>query len=514
MPHFGNPQIGVVSLITVISILFGTLIGVKLSLVIYYCIGFISFYYLARYLKFNRLSAILSAIIYCYSGIISSALGVGMIAFLPYFCSPLIILFYLKSINSFKYLFYTPLLLALTFYQSYQITIVFIPFFLILALCLSIFFRNKRYIFNIVFILLGLILISSPKLILYYELLHNYPRKIIDFSGYTFISLYKYLVSPNQKYHLPSFDSIGYANDENSLYFGFASLILIIVSFFYYFRSKHKNPILSAILIASIINLWLMFGSNVFISLWNLLKKVPFYDSFRVAQRFRFNFPFLIAIFSAYGFNLAFSKRLKKLNFFKYLLVLLVYIQLCLFSYLNFWQYSFIIKTTNNVSKTKIIKQTDVDLISTEHSVDLLGDLKKKNIYLPWSQEFFAIQNNYGTINCYESIPVFISVYAYNNPEYLGEFYTYSNNKSIRPEFWSPNKIEFTLNAKAQDKLIVNQNYDSNWYVSVNSITAISKNYKGLLSIKLHRGYNNVVFSYKPYQKYLNGFNTFISAGH
>jgi hypothetical protein len=512
------PESNYFSIFLPLSILFGTNYGVKLGILIYYLLGFIGFFFLCKYLRLSFWASLVGSVVFVFSGVVSSAIGVGMVNFIYQMYTPYIFLFFLRFHQSqyLRYAFLTAFFLALIIYADFHVLTYVLPNLFLLSIYYLLVKKQTKPIKNLIIVTVITIIIALPKLILYFNVLGLLQNGHINNSGYSLRSILYFLLSLNQHYHY-HYSGIPYGNDENSLYIGIIAFILFFTGLF-----VKKKPKYLILLLLS--NLFIMLGDDVvFFNLWRSLEKLPLLQSIRVAQRFRFGFIVPVAILCGYGFSY-YEKYLKKISNFKkrislyFYFLFLLFFELSIFCYVNFLTKSFIIK----ISKTKLdsvirnvnFYQTSEIIDSYKYSISTSHNIK---IYEPLSPfQFIATKNNIGLIHCSikpnllnfsKSLPA-----SRNSKYYYGEWYFLNQKRKVKPKYWSPNKIELSLNTIYPDKLVINQNYDSGWYVFVNNKKFVSDNFNGLLSVKLKKGYNKVVFSYKPYQKYIDGLLAFISA--
>lgn len=508
MASFGNPQSNIISLNLLLALIFGTILGVKISIFFHFLINIIGFYFLSKLLKISEKASILASIIYGFSGVLSSSLGTGMLPFLAISYIPLVLFFYLKSEgnkNRIVYIVLSAVFLSLSFYEGYHSTLIFLPLLFLMSLIKSI--KEKRLLFirNFVWIIILFIIFSLPKLALSISLISNFPRKIIDESGYTLHNFFYFLLSRKQNYH-GDMDITNYAynTDENSLYVGFLPTYLFLLGLVYLFST---GDFLWIFII--FISILLMLGSNFPINFFLILKKLPFYDSFRVAERFRFNFIIIFSLICGFGFDLILNYLKGIIKTLVYILVLIViFINLFYFSKNNFFDNTFvvsnsIINTTQYINKDFFSVKNNI----VENTID--SNVSKppqyyqgKPVYVPWSNEYILTKNNIGLIDCYESIPIKIYAKGVDEIGYKGEVYLLEESGMAKVGYWSPNLISISVLSlsKKKDLLVINQNFDSNWFVKIDKVIYRARNYKGLISFPIDNSKKEINFFYNPFQ--------------
>ncbi|MGA2491033.1 MAG: hypothetical protein ABSF99_12770, partial [Anaerolineales bacterium] len=136
--QFANPQIPVISFQTLFALLFGTIRGIKLSILFHGVIGFIGFYLLARQYKASYLGSLLASILFSFSGITGSFLSTGMVVFTSLAYTPYILFFFNRSLKNGKWSIICGALFALSFYSGYQIPLLLGVYIFIYTLVISI----------------------------------------------------------------------------------------------------------------------------------------------------------------------------------------------------------------------------------------------------------------------------------------------------------------------------------------------------------------------------------------
>lgn len=499
MPNFANPQSNIISITFLLVLFFGTLSGVKISIFIHYFIALLGFFLLSRNFKLNIGPSLIASVIFAFGGALSSALGVGMLSFIAIAYIPFVLLFFLRALEKegkiWLNIFLSSIFLALSFYTGYQIPIIFLPIFFAYSVFETL-FRKRFYPFMIFILIAGLsLLFILPKLVLGVELISAYPRLITDNSGYSLKNIFYLIFYLNQGYinNLP-LKNISYGMDENSLYVGVIPFLLFVIGFF---KSVKKQR---SIILLFVMSFLLMVG-NVYgnISIWNFLKNFPFYTSFRVAQRFRFDFIIFFALLSGFGF--AFVSKKFPVNFRKpveILIIFIVFINLLAVSYSSFLSKAFIIlNPVSKISNTKFYSVTDYPVnYKYDPKVSMPKIFYYDNNYLPWGSEYTATSNNIGTINCYEPIPVVQNAVSRNSKNYKEEIYLIDNIGKVDIKYWSPDKVVVNLSSKGI--LVMNQNYDAHWLVKVNGEIQRSQQYNGLVSYKIDKP-QEITFFYNPF---------------
>ena len=498
IPALGNPQSEIISLTFLLILAFGTVVGVKISLVAHFFIGAAGFYLLSRYLKLSRWGAFFASIVFTFSGVTASALAVGMTQFLYFFYTPYFIYFLLKALKGKKKLvnvLLSSLVLSLMYYGGYQVPILIIPVLGVFLVLKSIFDKSLAPVVIGISLFILFTLFSSPKLYLNFKLMSAYPREIEDISGYNLGNLIYFTISPKQNIglHLDIRD-FSYGIDENSLYLGIIPVIFFLIGIV-----KTKNKPLVYIL--GLVVLWLMLGNTTDFSLYELLRKLPLYDNFRVAQRFRFVFLIIFSLLAARGYEYL-RGRFKNYQMFLNTIPLLVFVLLFNFANRNLLNYAFIVDP--DVGGIKSYPKTNYPINVDSLRVDYryLGGYEEVEqslaSYKPASNEFIAVGRGLATTDCYDPIPTQRSAAAYGSKSYLG--YAHKNGKVQEVQYWSPQKMTISLSEKGEGVLTINQSYDPGWHAKTANGEPRRLFSKGnLIGVNTLAGDNKIILYYNPF---------------
>jgi hypothetical protein len=509
--QFANPQIPVISFQTVFALLFGTIRGIKLSIFFHGVIGFIGFYFLARQYKVSYVGSLLASIIFSFSGITSSFLSTGMIVFISFAYTPYILMCFNKSIDKGKWGVISGILFAVSFYYSYHIPLILGIYIFIYTLVNSIMKRTLAPFKAFIVLILTSTLLILPKLLFSYQLLHFYPYLVDDISGYSIHNFLYFLLSQKQNlFNEMNVQGYFYGIDENSIYVGIISLVLFLL-FFVKNKKDIKNNI--SLVITSLVILWIMFGNVIYPSLYGVIKHLPVFSSFRVAQRFRFDFIIPFSLISGLGLDnsiklLQIHKLAKPISI---ICLVVIYVDLTIFSTNNFLSKTLIIiNPESHLSKGEAFIQT-VDKspdFEIQRTIQIPDSLLDKNTFSPWSYEYLKIKQNKGVLHCYDPITSSVSAVGISDEKYMGEFHLLELDDKTKVEniFWSPNKLIFKItnaNETMNNSLIINQNYYPGWIVvkdTNNCERAISN--KGLLSTEIDSSIERIAFKFNPLEFY------------
>ena len=506
--QFANPQIAVVSLQTIFAVLLGTLQGLKFSVFFHGVLGFIGFYFLAKQYKLSNLGSMLAAVIFSFSGITGSFLSAGMVVFTSFAYTPFILVFFNKSLENRKWGLVAGILFALSFYAGFHI-----------LLLLGVYILIYTYITCLVkqtlapFISLGImagtaVCLMLPKLILSLQLMQIFPRLQNETSGFSFSNFFYFLLSQKQNM-FREMDVLAYnfGIGENSVYVGILPAALFLYWIIFSNNKGRKEYLI--LLLSTVVTFWLMLGNDIPYSLYAILKNLPFFSSFRVAQRFRFDFIIPFSLLIGLGLD-KLSEALDQHRLARYLplaCVLFVFIDFTIFSSSNFLSKTLIIKNpVNQLTRETVFSQVTNSEpgFPVEEMIALPEEFQNSIAFLPTSYEYLRIEQNEGTVKCYDSITTTESAVGKDNGKYKGEFYLSIPVQGVKAvnTYWSPNKLVYQITHPENalnDLLIVNQNYYPGWIIRTGTFSckkAIKQD--GLIAAKLDASTQSITFEFKP----------------
>jgi len=510
--QFANPQVPVLSIQTALALILGTLRGIKLSIFVHGVIGFVGFYLLARQYKLTYIGSALAAIIFSFSGITSSFLSSGMVVFTNFAYTPYILIFFNKSIDKGKWGIVAGILFAVSFYYSYQIPLLIGVYLLVYTVVKSIAEKTAAPIKAFIILVFTSGVLILPKLFFATQLLRISPRQLSDISGYSIQNFLYFLLSRKQNlFNEMDVQGYYYAIDENSLYVGILAFALFLL---FFARNKKEIGRNAALIITLLIMIWLALGSGVHPSIYAVLRRLPLFSSFRVAQRFRFDLIIPFSLIAGLGVdNLIHLLPKHKLALILAIVCpLIVYADLAIFS------------TTNFLSKTLIITNPETQLWRSDHfvqtgAVNLGFEIRRtieipekyldSNIFIPWSFEYLKIKQNNGVLDCYDPIPLGVKALGAGDENYQGEFHLVDTQADIAVEntFWSPNRLIFKLinnGMTPNNTLIVNQNFYPGWVVVKDGKECKrATNTDGLLFTQIEGTINSLSYKFSPIAYYL-----------
>ncbi len=473
-------------------LIFGPIVGLKLEIFVHLFIGMLGMYQLAKYLKIGKYSSYLPPIVYMLSSIFILHVAEGHVEWITMAFIPWIFLFFLKSSDNFKYIFYCIILISITIFSgSIDIVSILLILLPIYVLSVAIKQNNITMVKKVIIILVGTFLICSIKLIPMLEFVKENPRFVKYDESTVMFSLSSILLSREQdmfyqstKWNIPEQGvksnaiECEYGWHEYGAYIGFVPLILAIIGSLFYFK-KHWP-----LFVTGLVTLWISLGSGAFFNLWSIFHRLPFYNMLHVPSRYIVGFVFCSAIFSGLGLTkLEYASNKKYYKFFIICVICYIFCDLFLVNYP-------LLKNTFTIKPPEV--ERAFEFRQRHRDFCLFPGIIRSSMYP-------ALLNNSGVINNYEVISVERGdVKTVSDVDYKGEVYFLNSNNRIESFDFSPNILKIKVNVKENDRLVINQNYYRGWKGKIGSKKLNISPFSGLISTNLSKGEYLVELFYMP----------------
>ncbi len=439
VPLYANPQFGLVSIQTPLVLLFGSLYGLKMSVVVYYLVGFWGMYLLVNKISRDKLKSILLAYIFCFGGFAAWHLAIGHLTFATYYLVPLLIyLFVNRTINRWGWLWFS---LSLAFFINSS------PHYIVIQACILLvgiyildYIRRFKHQQNtpikqdVISILLASVL-SIHKLLFSLQYLQDFPRILDSQKPLAVTTLFSAIFQPFY-FGQPNTVKLGlqFGWWEYSAYIGVLMFFIIVCCLFRELKNT-KSRNYYCLLCFGIAAICTVIAAGPFYKYapYSIMLRIPVLASMGVPSRWLGWSSFIILL------GLAFYKIKGKVL---YLLLGLTVVELFFIHTSVFYR-----------NYTKIIKPIE------ESEFEQFVDYKADNP----NRFYLATLANRGEVRGYEPI----IGYDYNTREtkrvginFGGKII--SDNAQII--YWSPNKI--IIQRKASGIIELNINPGNYWKVN------------------------------------------------
>jgi hypothetical protein len=468
-PLFANAQVGVFSIQTILTFLFGTIPGIKISIVLYYLAGFWGMHTLVSFIQKSKTKSVLLSYLWVFSSFMTFHLHVGHYTFLTYLLAPWLIYFFLRKKES-KYwsvacgLFIGVFINCAPSYPVLQALVAFAVAFVVEL----VFFQPKRAIIISDFIT-GVIatVLSFPKLFFSIQYSLDFPRESLTEVPITLSTTLRSFIFPFQ--HLYDQSGIGWGWWEVASYVGIPILILFFTaSVWSIFEIYKRKSFLLAIIVALTFFTFLI-GLGAFhpYAPYSLISKIPPFTYMHLSTRW-FGWTFLgilltIALFPKYH---------------KATIIILCIGVIELFI-VNF--------PLMNIFTEK------VSTIYTSHDFQQYENFPSV-IPGSYSNMFFTIKNNYGEIWGYEPM------LGYNRDRPTNRCGINKGCSFVSPNAkvisWSPNKI--VLERIGNGSIEVNMNPSSYWVINGKRMEDIKRVIEPTKDMIIDTEEKNIIIEAKP----------------
>lgn len=431
MGMLANPQSRFLSPFFLLHLLFKPTIGLHLEVTLHLAVMWAGCYVMARALRLPPLAAVVTAVTFCSSSWFSMHLGEGQIVMLPFAYLPWLIaimLFGLETPSRIPAVIAGALLALIVFEGGVLIILYGGPLLLMVAIVEAVRRRSLRpFEFLAIAGVLGVGL-AAFKLIPSYQLTNAHPR-----APWGAMAI-----------HWDEFPRIFWWREQQQL----ASDDRFFIEF-----SNYISPAFLLLgLIAVVTGRWRALpwlamagifllaarGDDGEIPFWRWLKHLPMYSEMRLSSRFDITLTLCVGIVAAYGVD-ALARFGKVGVAIAATLIALGAIDSLVIGPPFLWH---AFDREEQPMETPPSFHQFYDIILFDQTL-----LAKHNTGMPF---------------CYEYTPWPTSVLGFNQSGYRGEQYMVGQGQ-VELLRWSPNRLQYEIEAPTPATLVVNQNYDRNW---------------------------------------------------
>jgi len=490
-PLLANPQSAFLSPFFLLVLLFGAVAGLKLQAILYMFFGLFGTFLLAKKLGITPIPSALAAVAFMLSSWYAVRVVVGHTTFFPFALMPWTLFFYLKSLQSRKWLVAAAITLASMFLAGgvypFYASVLLLGVYSLLS---SISSRNLKPILVVAAVFALTMLLAAVKVLPVIDFTTGVPvEKDVQLTSAGIVARALLLPSQNivkndaatgrsltpesrEKEVATLSGLVPWQWHEYSAYIGIITLLLAVLSLINYKRNWN-------LLLLALFFFLLSLGNSSPIPLWQLLRNLPFLSSLHGPSRFIIPFVFITALLAARTLTTMSVPRKKIVSI---ALLVAVTIEL-LFVSLP------LVSTAFPLTPLKNLQTANPDFIQFYASE-------------PYSSQYPNLLQNLGTLNCYErlhlvtrAVPQFVDGIPYSG--FIGNAYIAETNKSLNLSYFSPNKVRVDL-AEAQinrtSTVVINQNYYKGWKASNGRV----ESHNGLLAAEVTSADREIGFRYAP----------------
>lgn len=472
IPLHANPQSAFLRPAFLFSLIFGCVIGLKIEVLVTLIFGMIGMFLLSQYYTLHSAAGIIAASVFGLSSFFSLHITEGHLTFLSFYLVPYIFLFYLKSFEQKRYIFFAGIFIMLIIFAGGAFNV--LPqvsiFLFTYGIFSSIQKRNIKPILNLIGIFLIAFCLGAIKTLPTMEYLMQNPRPIQSNEFTPFFGLYDAFLNRHQILGAHHMEPQSWGWHEYGAYTGMLPLILFALGLIFFF--KREYPLVLSGLFAFLISL----GDYGSFSPWHLLHRLPLLDSLHVPSRYIMMFIFSLAMLAGLSFNMFINKTGgKKSKYFLFAIMLFIAADLIF---------------VNGRAFTQAFPNSPQQITAESDFKQMHGTVAATTAR---SAMYLNLLANRGTLDAYEPVPHQTFAKGFTDADYTGEVYM-GGNGTASYSYWSPNKLIVGVDARNSDRLVINQNYDKGWRVK----GKIAENFNGLLSTTVTPSDKIVEFYYLP----------------
>jgi hypothetical protein len=463
-PLLGDPQSHFLSPWFPLTVIFGPVVALHLEAIIYCAIAWAGSYALGRVLGMRRISAICTATAFAGSSWFSLRASEGHIVIMVFVYLPAILAAGLAASErgKLRYAAVCGALMALSFFEGSP----YVPLYEALTLVLVLVGRaavqlNARPLLALVvagFFAAGF---GAAKYAPAAFVMASQPRPTDPNFTNSVSALSQMLLSRNQDRNRPSINGWGFW--ESGAYVGLFAIIALMAMRF----PTRAGPWI----FAGIVLFELARGAISPNSFYVWLHNMPLFSSTRLPSRILIPFVLIVAVLAGLGIDAVCSRGSTAALAVAIFLVIVGGVDL------------FLVGTPN------------LRYLATAGTVDPGPPRSDFAQYLRASAltQSSVIQHHEGVVNCYVYTGWPTEALGWNEPGYRGEQYLLGPG-SVTLAYWSPNRLEYTVDAPRPSVLAINQNYDPSWRIVAGEGKTFSQD--GLLAVQMPAGKSRIVLRY------------------
>ena len=463
MPLLGDPQSHFFSPWFLLTLIFRPMVSLRMQVVLYDAIAWSGGYVLARVLGVRRISAICTATAFAGSSWVFLRASEGQIVIMVFVYLPWIIAagWTASERGKLRFAAICGALIALSFFEGSPYP----PLFEALTLALVLVGRaavqmNARPLIALVLAAFFTAGFGAAKGFPAMNTMASNPRPTDAGYGNSIDTLGQALLSRNQEHDRPSLNNWGFW--ELGAYVGLFAVIAIAALRF----PRSSLPwLFTAIVLFHLARGWT--GPN---SLYVWLHNMPLFSSTRLPSRIMIPFSLMVAVLAGFGIDAVCIRGSPAVLAVSALLILIGGVDLILVGPPNL-RYAWMSVVDPGPPR--------IDFAQYQRPAALA--------------ESSVIQHHEGVVNCYTYTEWPTTAKGWNEPGYLGEQYLLGAG-TVTLVRWTPNRLEYAVNAPAASVMVVNQNYDPSWRV----ISGVAQTFSqgGLLAVRVPAGKSRIVFKY------------------
>ncbi len=475
-----NPSSRILTPFFLLHLIFGPLVGIHLEIIAHIALGFGGAYFLARLLEIGKLGALTCGAAFVGSSwyYLHMAPGHGMFMSVTYV--PWVVALFWMGWQRRELMFAVGagLVTALVFFEGgiYQTSYLGLT---LTALAIVLALQHRSWFPILLLAVTGFFVVAfaAPKFLPTLHMVGLSPRTVDPFEKNTFPMFIAELFSRDQFF---SRDSMGgfWGWWELGAYIGviFASLAVLGAVL----RFRRSLPWL----VTGLMFLMLAAGNHGEFSPWVWVHKLPIFSGEHAPTRMLMVFTLCVGVLAGLAVDAVCSLRRWWLTVPIALILMVAMVDCWRVSVFNL-KYGLDGGNRNTFPYSPAFQQ----------------------YYLPDSNQMFMMAvSNLGVANCYEPSAQGMNAIGSNQQGYRGEQYLIGNGHVSLLQ-WTPNLLDYEVEARGPATVVINQNYDSEWKLVKGRGTLIKDN--GLLTVRVPPGKQLIELRYYS-TSFLHGCEIFL----
>jgi hypothetical protein len=493
VPLLASPESRILTPTFPLHLAFGELVALKLEILVYLLVGLLGAERLLRELGAGPIASLMGAWIFGFNSWYSVHLTVGHtwalnIAYLPW-----VVLCHRRALADRIYVIPAGLLLAMMFLGGGVYPLVIALFLLGLLSAFGVLVAREalgRHVAVLLSAAALALLLGAVKFVPAAEFMLRYPRPTPAEGGYTVGELVNALVDRAQALG-PAFekrsDDFNGTPVHEGLYLGLVPLLLFAIG------AVSGRRRTAGLVASALVLLWVTLGTRIQPSLWAGLHALPVFDNMRLPQRFGIGAVLMIAVVAGTGLD-AVAGLLARRTGRPWLAggvaactALFVLWDLMLVS-------SRVFEDAFPIAPRQLRTSRDFEQHLGRKGYSAPGPVRR--ITSTFSDLYGSFLSNQGSTWGYEVVPAGTHAVPAGDAAYRGEVFLAEGSGSAAFRRWSPNRLDVTLRAESNDRLVVNQNFDPGWRVEGESRPV--EDWRGLLSVRVSPEDEVITLRYLP----------------
>ena len=505
MVMLANPQSRFLSPTFALVLVFGTVAGVKLEIMVHYALCLAGGMFLCRTLGLSALGSLMGAAAYGLCTMFAKGLSEGMTWLMACAYVPWALAFFVRSLAAPRlsaaigWASLCAVAWVLMFFNGGAYPLAWAAFALgAYAVCET----GERVVRRAgrssaarplcLFVLVALLALAlgGVKFVPSIAYMQAHPRRLSDRSGYGLGTLLSSFAARPEGVHASQgavanfWRCATWTPEENAAYIGVIPLALAALGLVASGRRHWKLAVVLGLL------LWASLGSVCPVSLWAALRECPVFASMRVAQRARLLGVLLLAVFAGYGVQCVARRG-------RWGMVLAAGLVAATVGDLvgvngRIFSQAFVVSPAKAMERLRFVQISKLDDVDASRYVDNIEPLARGTL----SMLYPAFLCNVGTIDALESAATRRRPIPSNREGYRGEAFVVGAQGWARLLRWSPNRVVVEAELAAPGQLVLNQNYDRGWRAAGAASGAQWVN--GFVGCDVGAGRAVVTFAYRP----------------